>query len=274
MSKSTTRNIPAVDTDAAADWFDGPSLRSAAELNLASRDEDGNITLNANLDLTGTLTGTAMDHRDAERLAEAVAIIELYATADMKFDGGPAVVSLHKAALDFNFKRIELGLPELQYAVATAEVGAAWCEQASNKLYRVGRFETARPIKMSSESFSDVTDPQIIFCHMNSSSQYFKPGVATCMAIAYTPSMYRSGIDKQTNQPYTYPDLWNDYKGYTHIVRFFPDGPSAEEASVELAQAVRTIRELEPLAPKPEAQYGEQLPLARRYQQGVKLTAG
>jgi len=294
MSKSTTRNIPAVvvdatpdrkpfhyewkgdsvDTDADTEWFDEPTLRSAAELNLASRDEDGNITLRANIDMTGSLTGTQMDHRDAERFAEAIAIIELYASATLSLKDGPAVVTLHKAALDYNYKQIELGLPELPYDICSKEVSAAWLERGSNKLYRTGRLETSRPIKMTSKTFSDVNDSQIIFCHMSSGSQYYKTGVATCMALAYTPTMFKAGTDKQTHQPYTYPDLWNDYKGYTHIVRFFPDSSAANEAYDELRQAVYTVQKLEPLAPQSEPQYGEQLPLAARYKQGIKLTAG
>lgn len=299
MSKSTTRNKPAVVVDATPDrkpfhyeWdaqvvnvepdmdredpgyddaFFAPPLRSAAELHRISLDADGNVSLDAakvfnELVANGKAPRRGLDipARFQDEADAAMAIFDLYGT-----DGNitRCEYTIERAAAEYAVR-----VPGIRDDIALEVVKQRYQDLATGKVKHCPPV-TDWPVRFNLDA-SNTIHPLVYFINIPQSSVLYERG-HRCAALHYISSK-------------TYPDKitgelkmsWYDLDGFTGVIRFFDSIKAAKEAATELRQAVTSWQRISDEALKLNTQYrpdpvrgAVQEDLKPAYQQGPKVEA-
>lgn len=298
MSKSTTRKQPAVVVDTTPDrtpfhyeWnaqvvnvepdmdredpgyddaFFAPPLRSAAELNRISLDEDGNVSLDAEkvfneLVANGKAPRRGLDipARFQDEADAAQAIFDLYGT-----DGNitRCEYPIERAAAEYAVR-----VPGIRDDIALEVVKQRYQDLATGKVKHCPPV-TQWPVRFDLDN--NTVHPLVYFINIPQGSALYEQG-HRCAALHYISS--QTYADKITGE---LKMSWYDLDGFTGIIRFYDSIRAAKEAATELRQAVTSWQRISDEAHKLNTQYrpdpvrdAVQEDLKPAYQQGPKVEA-
>ncbi len=201
------------------------------------RDEDGNVTTSAEA-LFEQLkaarfesTDGSIPNRLGEELQDALAIIEQYTDPEGRIsDAAPCATSVRDAAATY------ASLASIPVTRALGRVRDIWKGLVTDRDTRIGT------VSIDVDAEPDPLAPMVCFVSLRTNMRAYEPGVTEAMAIAYFPTEAYARVNRTTGETTQSPS-WYDDRGYSHIIRYFDDCDVARDEMVELARAVRTVRD-------------------------------